>query len=83
MDDRGHVERPDPRVRAVVAAQGHELHRPGGTADHGVGELAGGAGERVRGAVMVGVGVDVEQPGAERAAIAATASRSRPSDTFG
>ena len=58
-------------------------HRLGGAADDGARQLSRRAGERVGAAVVVGIGVDVEQGVAERAAIASIVAWSRPSETLG
>ena len=57
---------PDPRMRALVPAQVDPLARARHSGDERLDELRLAAGEREDGAVVIGVGVDVEQPGAGR-----------------
>ena len=66
-DDRRHVERADVRVAAARLAQVDQPATGAGAGDERADDLLRVAGERVHAAVMVGIGVDVEQPRAGRA----------------
>src|SRR4051812_40700989 len=60
-DDRHDVGRADPRMRAVVLAEVDPLFGDGDACDERVGQLVLGPDEREDGAVVILVGVDVEQ----------------------
>ncbi len=66
VDDRGHVDRADARVDALVLVQIDLADRLGRTVQHGPREVPGLAGEREHAPMVVGVRVDVEQARVER-----------------
>ena len=53
-------------MNALVGVDLDPAHRLGGAANDGIGQRSRLAGERVGAAVVVGIGVDVEQAVAER-----------------
>lgn len=61
-DERHHVERAEPRMDAGMGAEiDRALHPPRQFLEGGEGVSRAGAGQREHGAVMVGVGVEIEQ----------------------
>jgi hypothetical protein len=64
VDDRRHVERADPRVHALVAGQVHPRERLARAREKRVEIRSHGE----HGAVVVGIRVDVQDPGPERGA---------------
>ena len=84
VHDRRHVDGAHARVDPVVPVDRHQLDGLGRPARDRVRQLAGLAGEREHAAVVVRIGVHVEQPPVERAGRSARSSAaSRPSETFG
>jgi ubiquinone/menaquinone biosynthesis C-methylase UbiE len=75
------ISRTDPRMRSFVRPQVDPLHRNGDAGEERVGKLALRADEREDRAVVVGVGVHVEQPRVRRQRIADRVD-GRPVATF-